>query len=91
MFCFLVFLVPPKKKIAGVSNVAMLLKPPTTNTSNKPSSTGTSPSRFYNKTTQRVDEYGRLVKVRVAHAPNMVSSFSFHDVLQLVFQSPKHS
>lgn len=63
---------PAKKKIAGVSNVAMLLKPPiTSNTSSKPSSTGTSPSRFYNKSTQRVDEYGRLVKVRVAHEPNM--------------------
>ncbi|XP_034240509.1 RNA exonuclease 1 homolog [Thrips palmi] len=63
---------PAKKKIAGVSNVAMLLKPPTTlKTSSTPKATGTSPSRFYDKTSQRVDEYGRLVKVRVAHAPNM--------------------
>lgn len=59
-----------KKRIAGVPNVAMLLKPPATSTSSS-STSGTSPNRFYNKTAQRVDEFGRVVKVRVAHAPNM--------------------
>ncbi|KAK3929890.1 RNA exonuclease 1-like protein [Frankliniella fusca] len=63
-----------KKRIAGVPNVAMLLKPPATSSApTGSSSSGTPPNRFYNKTNQRVDEFGRLVKVRVAHAPNMDS------------------
>lgn len=63
-----------KKKIAGVPNVAMLLKPPSvSNTVTSSSSNlGMPPNRFYNVSSQRVDEYGRLVKVRVAHTPNMV-------------------
>lgn len=67
----------------------MLLKPPTTSnvsSTSTPKNTGTSPSRFYNKTTQRVDEYGRLVKVRVAHAPNMVRNFFPQVPLMALFE-----